>query len=143
MQVCNYSFQCFLTCCFAAHQSAQGFLCCVRMCACCLSVCMIKRTCAVNWIIVRERRAESISLSRPDLAGSRGKTVSRHLELSPDAVDDLDFCCALSCSLCSTTCCCIAIGLLNHSNDFLHPSCRSRLYITGSRYAGFCLEFNS
>ena len=34
-------------------------------------------------------------------------------------------------------------GLLNHSNDFLHPSCRSRLYITGtgiSGYAGFCLE---
>ena len=33
---------------------------------------------------------------------------------------------------------------LNHSNDFLRPSCRSRLYITGtgkSRYEGFCLEF--
>ena len=26
-----------------------------------------------------------------DLAGSRGKTVSGHLELSPDAVDDHDF----------------------------------------------------
>ena len=42
-------------------------------------------TCAVNWIIVRDRRAESTSLSHPDLAGSRGKTVSGHLELSPDA----------------------------------------------------------
>ena len=34
-------------------------------------------------------------------------------------------------------------GPLNHSNDFLRPSCRSRPYITGtskSRYAGFCLE---
>ena len=34
-------------------------------------------------------------------------------------------------------------GPLNHSNDFLCLSCRSRLYITGtgkSRYAGFCLE---
>ena len=34
-------------------------------------------------------------------------------------------------------------GPLNHSNDFFRPSCRSRLYITGtgkSRYAGFCLE---
>ena len=34
-------------------------------------------------------------------------------------------------------------GSLNHSNDFLRPSCRSKLYITGtgkSRYAGFCLE---
>ena len=34
-------------------------------------------------------------------------------------------------------------GPLNHSNDFFRPSCRIRLYITGtgkSRYAGFCLE---
>ena len=34
-------------------------------------------------------------------------------------------------------------GPLNHNNDFFHPSCQSRLYITGSgksRYAGFCLE---
>ena len=33
-------------------------------------------------------------------------------------------------------------GPLNHSNDFFRPSCRSRLYMTGtgkSRYAGFCL----
>ena len=75
---------------------------------------MIKTTCAVNWIIVGERRAESTSLSCPDLAGSSGKTVSRHLELSPDAVDDHDFFSALSCSS----------------------------YIAGtgkSRYAGFCL----
>ena len=55
---------------------------------------LIKMTC-VNWIIVRERRAESTPLSHPDLAGSRGKTVSGHLELSPDAVDDHDFFCAL------------------------------------------------
>ena len=54
-------------------------------------------TCTVNWIIVKERRAES-SLSHPDLAGSRGKIVSGHLELSPDEVDDHDFFCALSCS---------------------------------------------
>ena len=34
-------------------------------------------------------------------------------------------------------------GPLNQSNDFLCPSCRSRLYNTGtgkSGYAGFCLE---
>ena len=34
-------------------------------------------------------------------------------------------------------------GPLNHSNDFLRQSCRSRLYITGtgkSRYAGFWFE---
>ena len=66
---------------------------------------LIKITCAVNWIIVRERRAESTSLSHPDLAGSRGKTVSGHLELSPGAVDDHDFFCALPCSPCSTSCC--------------------------------------
>ena len=37
-------------------------------------------------------------------------------------------------------------GPLNPSNDFLHPSRRSRLYITGtgkSRCAGFCLELPS
>ena len=51
---------------------------------------------------------ESASLSCPDLAGSRGKTVSRHLELSLGAVGDNDFCCALSCSPCSTTCCCMS-----------------------------------
>ena len=62
------------------------------MCACCECVLLIKMTCAVNWIIAKERRAESTSLSRPDLAGSRGKTVSGHLELSLDAVDDHDFC---------------------------------------------------
>ena len=74
--------------------------------SCCDCVLMIKMTCAVNW----DRRAKSTSLSYPDLPGSRGKTVSRHLELSPGAVDDHDFCCALSCSLCSAlTFCCIAI----------------------------------
>ena len=88
---------------------ATGLLYDLHMCACCECVLLIKMICAVNWIIVRERRAESASLSRPDPAGSRGKTVSGHLELSPDAVDDHDFCCALSCSPCSTTCCCIAV----------------------------------
>ena len=37
-------------------------------------------------------------------------------------------------------------GPLNRSNDFLRPSCRSRLYITGtgiSRYARVCLELPS
>ena len=34
-------------------------------------------------------------------------------------------------------------GQMNQRNDFFHPSCRSRPYITVtgiSRYAGFCLE---
>ena len=88
---------------------ATGLLYDLHICACCECVLLIKMTCAVNWIIVRERRAESTSLSHPDLPGSRGKTVSGHLELSPDAVDDHDFFCALSCSPCSTACCCIAI----------------------------------
>ena len=77
----------------------------LHMSACCECVLLIKMTCAVNWIIVRERRA----LSRPGLAGSRGKTVSGNLELSPDAVDDHDACCALPCSPCHTTCCCISV----------------------------------
>ena len=91
------------------------------------------------WIIVT-------SPSRSDLDGFRGKTVSRHVELNPDAVDDHDFCCALLCSPCSTTCCCIAVwavGPLNQRNDFNRPSCQGTLYITGtgkSRYAGFCSE---
>ena len=109
VQVHNYS---FLTYCFAARPSPQGF-CMTCICVLAVNVCccvlLIKMTSAVNWIKVRERRAESTSLSRPDLAGSRGKTVSGHLEKTPDAVDDHDFCCALSCSPCSTTCCCIAV----------------------------------
>ena len=88
---------------------ATGLLYDLHMCARCDCVLLIKMACTVNWIIVRERRAEPVSLSRPGLAGSRGKTMSRHLELSPDAVDDHDFSCALSCSPCSTPCCCIAI----------------------------------
>ena len=94
--------------CFAARLSPQGFLYDLHTCACCDCVLLIKMTCAVHWTIARERRARSTSLFRPDLAGSRSKTVSRHLELSLDEVDDHDFCCALSCSPCSTTCCCIA-----------------------------------
>ena len=62
---------------------------------------MIKMTCALNWIIVKEGRAESTSFSRLDLDGSRDKTASRHLELSPAAIDDHDFFNALSCSPCS------------------------------------------
>ena len=89
-------------------------------------------TCAVNWIIVRERHAESTSLSHPDLAGSRGNTVSGHLELSLDAVDDRDFfvpCHALNAPQHAAA---SPFGPLNHSNDFFRPSCRSRLYITGT-----------
>ena len=48
-----------------------------------------------------EGEARRVNLSHPDLVGSRGKTVSRHLELSLDAVDDHDFFSALSCSPCS------------------------------------------
>ena len=97
----------------------------------------------MNWIIVRERNAESTSRSHPDLAGSRGKTVSGHLELSSDAVDDHDFfrpCHALHAPQHAAA---SPFGPFYNSNDFFSPSCRSRLYITGigkSRYAGFCLE---
>ena len=108
VHVRNYSFHCLLTCCFAARPSPQGF-CMTYICVLAVYVILIKMTCAVNWMIMRERRAESTSLSCPDLAQSRGKTVSGHLELSPDAVDDHDFCCALSYPPCSTTCYCIAV----------------------------------
>ena len=47
----------------------------LHMCVCCDSLLLIKMTCDVNWIIVRERCAESTSFSRPDLGGSRGKSV--------------------------------------------------------------------
>ena len=105
VQVRNYTFQCFLTCCFAHRHRVF-----CMTCICVFAVMLIRMTCAVNWVIMRERRAESTSLSRSDLAGSRGKIVSGHLELSPDAVDDHHyFCCAFSCSPCSITCWCIAV----------------------------------
>ena len=72
--------------------------------------------------------------------------MSGHLELSPGSVDDHDFFCALSCSPCSKHAAASPFGPLNHSNDFFRPSCRSRLYITGTgkyRYAGFCLELQT
>ena len=83
---------------FRRSPIATGLLYDLHICGCLECVLLIKMTCAVNWIIVRERRADSTSLSHPDLAGSRGKTVSGHLALSPDAEDDHDFFCALSCS---------------------------------------------
>ena len=75
------------------------------------------------------------------LAGSRGKTVSG-LELSPDAVDDHDFCWTCHALHAPQHAAASPFGPLTHNNDFLHTSCRSRLYIIGtgiSRYAGFCV----
>ena len=69
------------------------------MYACYECVLLIKMTYAVNWIIVGGKRAESTSLSRPDLAGSRGTIVSGHPELSPDAVDDHDLLCLVMLSM--------------------------------------------
>ena len=76
---------------------------------------------------MRERRAESTAHSRPDLAGFRGKTESGYLELS-----------RMQCMTMTPVVPCHALhapqhaaaspfGPLNHSNDFLRPSCRSRL----------------
>ena len=111
--------------------------------ACCDCVLVIKMTCAVNWIIVRERRTESTSLSRPDLAGSRGKTVSRYLEIGSDA--GMTMTSVVSCHALHAPQHAVAspFGWLNQTNDFLRPSCRRRLYISGRGkfgYAGFCLE---
>ena len=51
------------------------------MCAYCDCVLLIKMTYSVNWIKVKEKRAKYSSLSCPDLAGSRCKTMLGHLEL--------------------------------------------------------------
>ena len=110
----------------------------LHICACCECVLLIKMTCAMNWIIVRERRAESTSLSHPDLAGSRGKTVSGHLELSPDAVDDHDFFCVPCHAFHAPQHAAASpFGPVNHNNDFFRPNCRSRLYITGTGKSRF------
>ena len=129
--------QCFLTCCYAARPSPQGFLCGMRMCACCCCVYMIKMTCAMNWIIVRERQ-QSTSLSRPDLAGSRGKTVSGHLEQSADADDAHDIFSALSCFSCSTTCCCIAVWAVEYVKLFLSPQLPKQTLLSWNRQIQLC-----
>ena len=68
-------------------------------------------------------RAESTSLSHPDLAGSTGKAVSGHLELSPDAVDDHDFFFVLCHALHAPhNAAASPFGLLNHSNDSSAPA---------------------
>ena len=49
----------FLTCCFAARPSPQGFLYDLYMCACYDCVLPIKMTCAVNLVIVREKASRT------------------------------------------------------------------------------------
>ena len=103
------------------------------------------------------------SLSRSDLAGSRGKTVSGHLELKKDKrkfqgvpqsqtaalhkawMQWMTMTSVVPCHAHHAPQHAVAspFGPLDHSNDFLRPCRRSRLYITGtgkSRYASFCLE---
>ena len=61
-------------------------------------------------------------------------------------MDDHNFFCALLCSACSTTCCCIAVWTVESNSDFLRPICRNRLCLSGlgiSRQTGFNLEFPS
>ena len=48
---------------------ATGLLFDLHICACCECVLLIRMTCVVNWIIVRERHTESTSLSHHDLDG--------------------------------------------------------------------------
>ena len=112
-------------------------MCGLRLCACCCCVYIIKMTCAVNWIIVRERRAESTSFSHPDPAGSRGKAVSRHLELQWMTMISVVPCHAFYAPQHAAA---SPFGPLNQWNDFFRPSYRSRLYTAGigkSRYVGF------
>ena len=59
---------------------------------------------------------------------------------------DHNFFCALLCSACSTTCCCITVWTVESNYDFLRPIHRNRLCISGlgiSRQTGFNLEFPS
>ena len=61
-------------------------------------------------------------------------------------MDDHSFFCALLCSACSTTCCCIAVWTVESDSDFLRPICRNRLCLSGlgiSRQTVFNLEFPS
>ena len=46
-------------------------------------------------------------------------------------MDDHNFFCALLCSACSTTCCCIAVWTVESNSDFLRPICRNRLCLSG------------
>ena len=91
---------------------------------------------------MRKRCADSTSLSLPELTVPRGKTQVK----TSGAVDDHNFFCALLCSACSTTCCCIAVWTVESNSDFLRPICRNRLCLSGlgiSRQTGFNLEFPS
>ena len=93
---------------------------------------------------MRKRCADSTSLSLPELTVPEARHRSRHLESDPDAVDNHNFFCALLCSTCSTTCCCIAVWTVESNYDFLRPICRNRLCISElgiSRQTGFNLEF--
>ena len=69
--------------------------------------------------------------------------MSGHVQLSPDAVDDHDFCCAYHVLHAPQHAAASPFGPLIIVMISFRPSCRSRLYITGtgkSRYASFCLE---
>ena len=97
-------------------------------------------------------RIFNLTLSLSELTVPRGKTQvkarhrSRRLESDPGAVDDPNFLCALLCSACSTTCCCIAVLTVESNYDFLRPICRHRLCKYGlgiSRQTGFNLKFPS
>ena len=66
---------------------------------------------------MRDSRAESTSLSRSGLAGSRGKTVS-----SPDAVNDHDILVPYHAFHAPQQAAASLFGLLNQRNDFFHPA---------------------
>ena len=138
VQVRNYSFQCFLTCCFTHHHRA--FLYDLHMCACCDCVLLIKMTCTVNWIIMRERCVVNLTLSSWPSWIQRQDSVKTS-EAKP------------RCSGWPWLLLCLVMLSMLH-NMLLHRhlgrwikvmisstpavSCRSRLYITGtdkSRYA--------
>ena len=101
---------------------------------------MIKITCVVNWIVVREGRVVSICLVLAKLYSKQCQDILSYARMQwltiisvvpYHALHDSEHVVASP------------FGPFSLSNDFLRISCRSKLYITGTgkpRYAGFCLE---
>ena len=101
-------------------------------------------TCAANCITVRKRCPVNLTLFLTWLCLEE-RHESRRLEADPDAVDDHNFLCALLCSSCSTTRCCIAFWTIESISDFFRLVCRNSLCMPVQRHihTGFSLEFPS
>ena len=93
-----------------------------------------------------KRCTDSTSLSLPELTVPRGKTHVKTSGVRSGCIGLPLLLCALFCSACSTTFCCIAVWTVESNYDFVRPIRRNRLCISGlgiSRQTGFNLEFLS